>query len=164
MAAAREEGTFEVVISDANDMVQKTVKFVDTEVQMPASAETTPTERPFLEFGVGGIIPEQGKVKLYFTSKATDNIVAPSSKISIPVTKVNHAAGDIVFPAVLKASDFDDWNTASTTGIACAAGERQYLGTYQLGTKLSMKLGDRTAKGQDKSNARLLMVAYDDTA
>lgn len=164
MAAAREEVLFEIVISDPNDQVQQTVKTVDTATQMPATAETTPSERPFLEYAKGGVIPSFWKLKLFATSKATDNIVAASSKVYIPVTKKNLALGqNAKYPDVITASNFDIWQSAGATGITCAAGSRTYLGAYQVPYTISMVLGDETATGLDKSNARFLMVAYDDT-
>lgn len=165
MAAAREEVLFELVISDPNDQVQQTVKTVDTATQMPPAAETTPSERPFLEYAKGGVIPSFWKLKLFATSKLTDAIVAASSKIYIPVTKKNLALGqNSKYPDVLTAESFDLWKNAGATGITCAAGSRTYLGAYQVPYTISMVLGDETATGLDKSNARFLMVAYDDTA
>lgn len=164
MAAAREEGIFEIVISDANDQVQFTVKTIDTAVDMPPVAESTPTERPWIEYGIGGIVPEYGKIKLYFTPKATDNVVASSSKVSIPVTVQNLAvSGGAVSSKVLTAESFDEWNDAGATGITATAGKRTYLGQYQLTAKLALKLGNQSVTGLDKSNGRFLMVAYDDT-
>lgn len=164
MAAVREEGLFEIVISDPNDQVQQTALTVNTKVQMPALAETNPTERPFLPFGKGGVIPAFWKVKLFFTSAATDNVVGPSSSIHIPVTKKNLALGqNAKYPDVLTAENFDDLNDAGTTGITCTAGVRTLLGTYQVPYTISMMLGDESAQGDDKANARYLMVAYDDT-
>lgn len=165
MAAAREEGIFEIVLSDANDQISKTVKTVNTAVDFPALAETNPTERQWLEYGLGGPIPEFGKVKLYFTPVGTDNIVYSDSKVNIPVTLNNLAVeGGFVSSDVLTAGSFDDWLAAGATGIACTAGKRTYLGEFQLGAKLNMKLGNRSVLGPDKNNGRLLMVAYDDTA
>jgi len=164
MVAAREEGTFEIVIGDANLVNQASVKTIVTSIQMPALAETNPSERPFLEYGLGREIQGFEYVLLYFTSAATDNVVAGSSKISIPVTKLNiSVGGNTVSSSVLGANDFDDWKTAAATGIACVAGERKLLGKYQVGARQSVKLGDRSATGLDKANGRLLMVCYDDT-
>lgn len=164
MVAAREEGVFEIVISDANDQVSKVVKTINTAVDMPASAETTPSERQWLEYGLGGVVPEYGKVKLYFTAKAADSIVAGSSSVHIPVTLCNLAVqGGFVSSSVLTAESFDEWNAAGATGIACAAGKKTYLGCFQLGAKLNMKLGNASVMGQDKNNGRILMVAYDDS-
>ena len=165
MAAAREEGVFEVVIMDANRVTQEVVKKIDTVIQMPPLAESNPTERPFLEYGLGRSINEDEHVALYFTSKANDNVVAINSKIAIPITVLNISpAGNKVSSAVLGATDFDDWNSAGTTGIPVVAGKRALLGEYTIHAKQIIKLGDRTAQGLDKNNGRLLMVAYDDTA
>lgn len=165
MAAAREEGVFEIVLTDANRVNQWSVKSIDTAIQMPALAETNPTERPFLEYGLGRALEGFEYVMLYFTSKATDNVTYDDSKIAIPVTILNVSPqGNVVSSQVLGAKDFDDWYSAGSTGLPCTAGERRLLGKYQVGAKQILKLGDRTATGLDKNNARLLMVAYDDTA
>jgi len=164
MVAAREEGIFEIVLSDANRVNQWAVKKIDTSIQMPALAETNPSERPFLEYGLGRAVEGFEYVMLYFTSKATDSVVYSSSKIAIPVTVLNVSPqGNTVSSQVLGAGDFDDWKTAAATGITCTAGERRLLGKYMIGAKQILKLGDRTATGLDKANGRLLMVAYDDT-
>jgi len=165
MAPAREEGIFEIVIADANRVTQEVVKRIDTAIQMPVLAETNPTERPFLEYGLGRAISEDEHVLLYFTSKETDNVVAPSSKIAIPITILNISpAGNKVSSDVLGAEDFDDWNEAAATGLPCTAGKRTLLGEFTISAKQVIKLGDRSAQGLDKNNGRILMVAYDDTA
>jgi hypothetical protein len=163
MAAAREEGIIEIVLSDAGDEINTTVKKFNTAVDFPDAAETTPSERPWLEYGIGRAVNEDEKVKLYFTSKATDNIVADDSKISIPVTFKNLTTGSIS-SSVLTANDFDDWDDAGSSGIAATAGKRTYLGEYVVGAKRVLKLGNYTAKSElDKGNGRILMVPYDDT-
>jgi hypothetical protein len=165
MVAAREEGLFEIVLADANRVNQWSVKSIDTAIQMPASAESTPTERPFLEYGLGRALEGFEYIMLYFTSKATDNVTYNDSKIAIPITVLNVSPqGNTVSSQVLSGADFDTWLAASDTGIACTAGERRLLGKYMVGAKQIVKLGDKTATGLDKANARLLMVAYDDTA
>lgn len=165
MVAAREEGVFRIVLADANRVTKRGVKTVDTAIQMPALAETNPTERPFLEHGLGGELGPFEHIMLYFTPVATDNIVYSSSKIAIPITVLNVSpAGNTISSDVLGAKDFDAWLAATTTGIACIAGEEKLLGEFTVGAKQKVKLGDRTALGVDKNNARLLMVAYDDTA
>ena len=164
MVAAREEGIFEIVLSDAGDEINTTVKKYNTAVDFPTSAETTPSERPWLEYGIGRPVGEDEKVKLYFTPVETDNIVAASSKVNIPITKKNETTGSIS-SGVITATDFDEWNDASSTGITATAGKRTYLGEFVVGAKQTIKLGNYTAKGElDKSNGRVLMVAYDDTA
>jgi len=164
MVAAREEGLFEIVLADANRVNQWSVKTVDTAIQMPALAETNPSERPFLEYGLGRAVEGFEYVMLYFTPKASDSVVAGSSKVAIPVTVLNVSPqGNTVSSQVLGAGDFDDWSAAGAAGIACTAGERRLLGKYMIGAKQILKLGDRTATGLDKANGRLLMVAYDDT-
>jgi len=165
MAPAREEGIFEIVIADANRVTQEVVKRIDTEIQMPPLAESNPTERPFLEYGLGRPINEDEHILLYFTSKKTDNVVAPSSKIAIPITVLNISpAGNKVSSDVLGPEDFDDWNEAGATGLPCTAGKRTLLGEFTISAKQVIKLGDRSAQGLDKNNGRILMVAYDDTA
>lgn len=164
MVAAREEGTFEIVLSDANRVNQWAVKKINTSIQMPILAETNPSERPFLEYGLGRAVEGFEYVMLYFTPVGTDNVVAGSSKINIPITVLNVSPqGNTVSSQVLGATDFDDWSDAGATGLACTAGERKLLGKYMVGAKQILKLGDRTATGLDKANGRLLMVAYDDT-
>lgn len=165
MVAAREEGVFEIVIADANLVTQEVVKKVNTAIQMPPLAETHPTERPFLEYGLGRPIAEDEHIMLFFTPEASDNIVYGESKINIPITVLNISpSGNKVSSDVLGAGDFDLWKAAGTTGLAVVAGERKLLGTYTVSAKQVIKLGDRSAQGLDKNNGRLLMVAYDDTA
>lgn len=164
MATAREEGNFEIVLADAGEEILTSVKTYNTAVDFPALTETNPTERPWLEYGIGGKLDEDEYVKLYFTSVATDNICYADSKINIPVTRQNLKTGSIS-SQVLTAKDFDDWLAAGATGIPCTAGKRTYLGKYKIGAKQVVKLGNYTGKDSlDKSNARVLMVAYDDTA
>lgn len=164
MAALREEGIFEIVIADANLVTQEVVKKVNTAIQMPALAETNPTERPFLEYGLGRPIMEYEHIMLFFTPVASDSVVYSSSKINIPITVLNISpAGNKVSSAVLGAENFDLWKDAGSTGLAVVAGERKLLGTYTVKSKQVIKLGDRSALGLDKNNGRLLMVAYDDT-
>lgn len=164
MATAREEGILEIVLTDAGEEIQTSVKKYDTAVDFPSAAESTPSERPWLEYGIGRAVNEDEYVKLYFTPVATDNVVYSSSKISIPVTTQNLTTGS-VSSGVLTAKDFDDWLTASTTGIPCTAGVRTYLGKYKVKAKQVLKLGNYTAdKSLDKANGRILCVVYDDTA
>lgn len=164
MAALREEGLFEIVIADANRVTQEVVKKIDTEIQMPVLAETNPTERPFLEYALGRPITEDEHILLYFTSKATDNVVAGDSKIAIPITVLNISpAGNKVSSEVLGGQDFDAWNAAAAVGTPCTAGKRTLLGEYTISAKQVVKLGDRSATGLDKNNGRILLVAYDDT-
>jgi hypothetical protein len=163
MVAVREEGLFEIVLSDAGDEINTTVKIYNTAVDFPALTETNPSERPFLEYGIGRAVTEDEKIKLYFTSAATDNVVYSDSKVSIPVTKKNLSTGSIS-SGVLTPADFDVWQAAGSTGVACTAGVRTYLGEYVVGAKRVIKLGNYTvAKGLDKSNGRILAVPYDDT-
>lgn len=106
---------------------------------------------------------EDEYVKVYFTSVATDNVVAAKSLISIPVTTQNQTTGSIS-SGVLTAPDFDVWNDAGATGVPCTAGVRTYLGKYKVKAKQILKLGNYTAKDSlDKGNGRILMVPYDDT-
>lgn len=165
MAAQREEGIIEIVLTDANMIKQEQVKVIDTAIQMPSACETTPTERQFLEYGLGRPVEGFEFVMLYFTPKSTDNVVAASSKIAIPVTILNVSpGGNTVSSKVLGAADFDDWYTAGAPGIACTAGQRKLLGKYMVGAKQVLKLGDQSAVGLDKANGRILTVVYDDTA
>jgi len=165
MVTLREEGVFEIVIADANLVTQEVVKKINTAIQMPALAETNPTERPFLEYGLGRPILEDEHIMLFFTSVGSDSVVYGDSKINIPITVLNISpGGNKVSSDVIGAKDFDLWFAATTTGIACVAAERKLLGTYTVSAKQIIKLGDRSAQGQDKNNGRLLMVAYDDTA
>ena len=164
MAAEREEGYIELVLTDAGEEIQTSVKGYDTAVDFPAVAETTPSERPWLEYGLGGAVLEDEFIKLYVTTAATDNIVAANCKISVPVTSQNLTTGS-VSSRVLTANDFDELLAAGATGIPCTAGVRTYLGKRKVGAKQVVKLGNYTAKNNlDKSNGRVLMVVYDDTA
>lgn len=164
MAAGREEGIIEIVTSDAGEEILTSVKKYNTAVDFPALTETNPTERPWLEYAIGGQLEEDEYVKLYFTPVATDNVVAADSKVNIPITKQNLKTGSIS-SAVLTAEDFDDWLAAGATGIPCTAAKRTYLGKYKVGAKQVIKLGNYTGKDSlDKSNARVLAVLYDDTA
>lgn len=164
MALTREEGILEIVLSDAGEEINTTVKKYNTAVDFPALAETNPSERPFLEYGIGRAVNEDEYVKVFFTPVATDNVVAGNSKVSIPVTTQNLTTGNIS-SGVLTATDFDDWLAASTTGVPCTAGVRTYLGKYKVKAKQILKLGNYTVQtGLDKSNGRILAVVYDDTA
>ena len=163
MVAVREEGQIEIVLSDAGEEINTTVKKYSTSVDFPALAETTPSERPWLEYGIGRAVNEDEYVKLFFTSTATDNVPYAVSKISIPITKQNLTTGSIS-SGVLTAGDFDDWKTASTTGVVCTAGVRTFMGKYKVPAKTILKLGNYTVKESlDKSNGRVLLVPYDDT-
>lgn len=163
MVAAREEGQIEIVLSDAGEEINTTVKKYSSSVDFPPLAETTPSERPWLEYGIGRAVNEDEYVKLFFTSAATDNVPYAVSKISIPITKQNLTTGS-VSSGVLTAEDFDEWKTASTTGIVCTAGVRTFLGKYKVPAKTIIKLGNYTVKESlDKSNGRVLLVPYDDT-
>jgi len=164
MVAAREEGIIEIVLADAGEEIQTSVKRYNTAVDFVALTETNPTERPWLEYGIGRAMNEDEYIKLYITTVATDNVVYSSSKISIPCTKQNLTTGSIS-SMVLTAGDFDTWAAATTTGIPCTAGVRTYLGKYKVPAKQVIKLGNYTAKDSlDKNNGRILMVPYDDTA
>ena len=66
MAAAREEGILEIVLSDAGEEINKTVKKYNTAVDFPALAETTPSERPWLEYGIGAAFATGKSSHLYF--------------------------------------------------------------------------------------------------
>jgi len=164
MSAAREEGIFEIVLADAGEEVLTSVKKYNTATVFPALTETNPTERPWLEYEIGGQRDEDEFVKLYFTSVSTDNVVYSDSKVEIPVTTQNLKTGSIS-AGVLTPADFDDWLAAGATGITCTAAKRTYLGKYQVKAKQILKLGNYTGRDSlDKNNARILMVAYDDTA
>lgn len=164
MAAAREEGIIEIVLSDAGEEINTTVKKYNTAVDFVPACETTPTERPWLEYGIGRAVNEDEYVKLYFTPVATDNVVAASSKISIPITTQNLTTGSVSSGA-LTPSDFDVFQAAGATGVPCTAGVRTYLGKYKVKAKQILKLGNYTAKDAlDKGNGRILCVVYDDTA
>jgi len=161
--AIREEGIMEIVLSDAVEEISRSVRKYNTATQFPALTETNPSERPYLEYGVGGPVEEDEYVKLFITTVATDNLVASVSKIEIPYTRQNLKTGSIS-SGVLTGTDFDDWNAASSTGLPCTANVRTYLGKYKVGAKQILKLGNYTVKGElDKSNGRLLLVPYDDT-
>lgn len=163
MVAVREEGIIEIVLSDAGEEINTTVKKYNTAVDFPAASVTTPSERPWLEYGIGRAVNEDEYVKVFFTSASTDNVVAASSLVSIPVTTQNLTTGSIS-SGVLTAEDFDHWLAASTTGVTCTAGVRTYLGKYRVKAKQILKLGNYTAKDSlDKGNGRVLMVPYDDT-
>lgn len=163
MVALREEGILEIVLSDAGEEIQTTVKKYDTAVDFPSVCESTPSERPWLEYGIGRAVNEDEYIKLYFTPKESDNVVAPDSKISIPITSQNLTTGS-VSSGVLTASDFDVFQAAGTTGINATAGTRTYLGKYKVKAKQIVKLGNYTAKDSlDKANGRILAVLYDDT-
>jgi hypothetical protein len=163
MAPAREEGIIEIVLSDAGEEINTTVKKYNTVVDFPDASVTTPSERPWLEYGIGRAVNEDEYVKVYFTSAVTDNVVAANSLISIPVTTQNQTTGSIS-SGVLTAPDFDVWNDAGATGVPCTAGVRTYLGKYRVKAKQILKLGNYTAKDSlDKGNGRILMVPYDDT-
>jgi hypothetical protein len=163
MVAVREEGIVELVLSDAGDEINTSVKKYNTAVDFPDIAESTPSERPYLEYGIGRVVNEDEKVKLYFTPVESDRVVAGNSKVSIPVTFKNLTTGSIS-SGVLTATDFDDWNDAGATGLDVTAGKRTYLGEYVVGAKRGLKLGNYTVKdGLDKSNGRILAVLYDDT-
>jgi len=161
--AEREEGIFEIVISDAGEEINTTIKKYDTAVDFPALAVTTPSERPWLEYGIGRAANEDEYVKLFFTSVATDNVTYDDSIVSIPVTTQNLTTGSISTGS-LTAKDFDTWLAAGTTGVVCTAGVRTYLGKYKVKAKQVLKLGNYTCKDSlDKANGRILMVAMDDT-
>jgi hypothetical protein len=163
MPAAREEGIIEIVLSDAGEEINTTVKKYNTAVDFPPACETTPSERPWLEYGIGRAVNEDEYVKLYFTPVATDNVVASASKISIPITTQNLTTGS-VSSGVLTADDFDVLQEAGATGVPCTAGVRTYLGKYKVKAKQVLKLGNYTAKDSlDKANGRILCVVYDDT-
>jgi hypothetical protein len=163
MPAAREEGIIEIVLSDAGEEINTTVKKYNTAVDFPTSAETTPSERPWLEYGIGRAVNEDEYVKLYFIPAQTDNIVADVSKVNIPITTQNLTTGSIS-SGVLTAKDFDLWAAAGSTGIPCTAGERRYLGKYKVPAKQVLKLGNYTARDSlDKLNGKILIVPYDDT-
>lgn len=163
MAAAREEGILEIVISDAGEEISRTVKKYNTAVDFPSICETNPTERPYLEYGIGDAVGEDEYVKLYFTPVATDSVVAGVSKISIPVTTQNLKTKSIS-SGVLTAANFDVLAAAGATGVPCTAGVRTYLGKSKVGAQQVLKLGNYTVKdGLDKSNGRILTVLYDDT-
>jgi hypothetical protein len=163
MPAEREEGIIEIVLSDAGEEINTTVKKYNTAVDFPATTETTPSERPWLEYGIGRAVNEDEYVKVYFTSAASDNIVADVSKVSIPITTQNLTTGS-VSSGVLTANDFDVWSNAGSTGVSCTAGERKYLGKHKVPAKQVLKLGNYTAKDNlDKLNGKILVVPYDDT-
>ena len=163
MPAAREEGILEIVLSDAGEEINKTVKKYNTAVDFPTLAESTPSERPWLEYGIGGAVGEDEYVKLYFTPNATDNVVAASSKINIPITTQNLKTKS-VSSGVLTASDFDVLSAAGATGVVCTVGVRTYLGKKKVGAQQVLKLGNYTAaSNMDKGNGRILCVLYDDT-
>jgi len=161
--AAREEGIIEIVLADAGEEINTTVKKYNTAVDFPATAVTTPSERPWLEYGIGRAVNEDEYVKLYFTAAASDSIVADDSLISIPITTLNQTTNN-VSSGVLTANDFDVWEDADSTGVSCTAGIRTYLGKYRVRAKQVLKLGNYTAdKSLDKGNGRILLVPYDDT-
>jgi hypothetical protein len=163
MPAAREEGIIEIVLSDAGEEINTTVKKYNTAVDFPPSAESTPSERPWLEYGIGRAVNEDEYVKLYFIPAQTDNIIADVSKVNIPITTQNLTTGS-VSSGVLTAKDFDLWAAAGSTGIPCTAGERRYLGKYKVPAKQVLKLGNYTARDSlDKLNGKILIVPYDDT-
>lgn len=160
---AREEGIIEIVLSDAGEEINTTVKKYNTEVDFPPAAESTPTERPWLEYGIGRAVNEDEYIKLYFTPAASDNIVANVSKVNIPITTQNLTTGS-VSSGVLTANDFDLWAAARDIGISCRAGERRYLGKYKVPAKQVVKLGNYTARDNlDKLNGKILIVPYDAT-
>jgi hypothetical protein len=164
MASAREEGIVEIVLADAGEEINTRVKKYNTSVDFPAAAVTTPSERPFLEYGIGRAVNEDEYVKLYFTSKATDAVVGADSHISIPVTTMNLTT-ESISSGVLTDEDFDVLNDAGAAGVTCTAGVRTYLGKYRVPSKTILKLGNYTSKDSlDKSNGRVLIVLYDDTA
>ena len=163
MPPVRVEGIVELVLSDAGDEINTSVKKYNTAVDFPGVTENTPSERPYLEYGIGRVVNEDEKVKLYFTPVVSGNVVAGNSKVSIPVTFKNLTTGSIS-SGVLTAADFDDWKDAGATGLVATAGKRTYLGEYVIGAKRALKLGNYTVKeGLDKSNGRILAVIYDDT-
>ena len=161
--AVREEGMAEIVFSDVGEERLVTVKKFDTAVDFPALAETNPTERMWIEYGVGGPVGEDEYIKLYLTTAATDNVVYSDSKISIPISRYNITLKTIS-SAVLTAADFDVLKDAGATGVTCTASVRTYLGKYKVGAKQVVKLGNFASKDSlDKANARILIVPYDDT-
>lgn len=164
MAAAREEGIIEIVLADAGEEINTTVKTYSTAVDFPALTETNPSERPWLEYGIGRAVNEDEYIKLFFTSAATDNVPYAVSKISIPITKQNLTTGS-VSSGTLTAANFDDWKDAAGTGVTCTAGVRTFMGKYKVPAKTIVKLGNYTVKDAlDKLNGKILMVPYDDTA
>jgi len=118
--AVREEGMAEIVFSDAGEERLVTVKKFDTAVDFPALAETNPTERMWIEYGVGGPVGEDEYIKLYLTTAATDNVVYSDSKISIPISRYNITLKTIS-SAVLTAADFDVLKDAGATGVTCTS-------------------------------------------
>jgi len=163
MPSAREEAYLELVFSDAGEEINKRVQAYDSAVDFPALAESTPSERPWVPYGIGGIVNEDEYIKLYATCVATDNVRYDVSKISIPVTVQNLTTGT-VSSKTLTARDFDVLLAAGATGVPCTAGVRTYLGKFKVGAKLAYKLGNYTSKDSlDKANGRILMVLYDDT-
>ena len=83
----RVEAFVELVLTDAAEEIQTTVKGYDTATVFPAITETTPTERPFLEYGIGRAVGEDEYIKVYVTSPTAIVVNAANSKVPFDYSK-----------------------------------------------------------------------------
>lgn len=153
----RVEAFVELVLTDAAEEIQTTVKGYDTATVFPAITETTPTERPFLEYGIGRAVGEDEYIKVYVTSPTAIVVNAVNSKVYIPITKKNLTTGNVSATALT----FKDLDRVGSAPVNVPAGVRTEIGKYRVPAKQLIKLGNlTTASGLDKSNGRVLIVPY----
>ncbi|MDV0447155.1 hypothetical protein MsAg5_10310 [Methanosarcinaceae archaeon Ag5] len=140
------------------------VKEYNISVDFPEIAETTPTERQFMELeALNGVLEESDRfrIEIYNPGTAIVNLDPVTSKISIPYRLLNNKL-KTTSNRVMTLNDLDISKAAILAGTKVPLYPRQWtnIGEYTVYPKTTFKLGHTTAGGLDKNNDRLLIVPY----